>query len=405
MIGCAGGVQQCADSRFTGWIAGRVDRGYNPGDAGNRAMGGPGMTSYERIVKTLKRESIDRIPAGLWATEEVIDSLMNDLACQDLNDLYGKLGVDKIVWVQAPYVKEGDESLEGESAETVRKLQEDLTYAWGVERREMSFGPGSYMEFAAQPLKGVGTISAAEEFAWPGASRFDYDALRTLCKENAQWVRMLFFISLFEIYCAIKPMDEALMDLYAEQDLAQYIIGRIAEVQVQYIENALKAAGDDFEIIYISDDMGMQDRQLISTEVWQFFFRDHLQRIIDMIHAGGKIAFYHTDGSAPEIVDCLVEMGIDVLNPIQHRCSGMQRERLKRLYGDRVVFHGAVENQEVLPFGTPQDVRAEVVENLQTLGAGGGYIAASCHNLQAGTPLDNIKMLYDTVRAEGHKYL
>jgi len=98
-------------------------------------------------------------------------------------------------------------------------------------------------------------------------------------------------------------------------------------------------------------------------------------------------------------------MGIDILNPIQYVCPGMERERLKQLYGKRVVFHGAIENQRVLPFGTPDDVRRETEECMRILGAGGGYIVASCHNLQPNTPVENILAMYETVHTVGTKYL
>ena len=261
------------------------------------------------------------------------------------------------------------------------------------------------MEVSHRPLKGVMTIAETDGYRWPESDKFDFKALAHQCKANEEWVRMLFFISIFEIYCTIKPLDEALMDLYVNEELAHYIIDRIASVQMQYIKDAMAMAGDEIEIVYISDDMGMQDRQLIPTGKWEVFFRDHMSKIIDLIHSYGKVAFYHTDGSAPEIVDRLVDIGIDVLNPVQHRCPGMERERLKKLYGERVVFHGAVENQQVLPLGTPEDVRNEVRKDMETLGTGGGYIVASCHNLQAGTSVDNILTLYDTVCEEGHRYL
>jgi uroporphyrinogen decarboxylase len=104
-------------------------------------------------------------------------------------------------------------------------------------------------------------------------------------------------------------------------------------------------------------------------------------------------------------VDRLVGMGIDILNPIQHVCPGMERERLKKLYGKKLVFHGAVENQSVLPFGAPADVRKETLDCIRILGAGGGYIVAPCHNLQPNTPTANVRAMYDAVREAGDRYM
>ena len=91
----------------------------------------------------------------------------------------------------------------------------------------------------------------------------------------------------------------------------------------------------------------------------------------------------------------MIEAGIDLLNPIQWRCRGMEREQLKANFGDQIVFHGAVDNQYTLPFGTPEQVRQEVADNLRILGAGGGYILSPCHNIQPVTPPDNVLAMYE----------
>jgi len=115
-----------------------------------------------------------------------------------------------------------------------------------------------------------------------------------------------------------------------------------------------------------------------------------------LIHENGGYVFHHNDGAIRAIIPTMIEAGIDVLNPIQWVCPGMEREGLKRDFGDKVIFHGAVENQRILPFGTVQEVRDEVIENIKTLGKGGGYILAPCHNLQAVSPAENVVAMYET---------
>jgi uroporphyrinogen decarboxylase len=110
--------------------------------------------------------------------------------------------------------------------------------------------------------------------------------------------------------------------------------------------------------------------------------------------------FHHSDGNCRRIIPDMIEAGIDVLNPIQWRNTGLEREELKREFGDKVVFHGAMDNQHTLPFGSPEEVRREVLENLQILGKGGRYILAPCHNIQPITPVENIQAMYEA----GHEY-
>jgi uroporphyrinogen decarboxylase len=117
---------------------------------------------------------------------------------------------------------------------------------------------------------------------------------------------------------------------------------------------------------------------------------------MDLVHSSGAYVFHHNDGNCRAIIPDMIEAGIEVLNPIQWRAQGMQREGLKADFGDRLVFHGGVDNQYTLPFGSLDEVRQEVADDLRILGAGGGYILAPCHNIQPVTPPENIVTMYET---------
>jgi uroporphyrinogen decarboxylase len=119
-----------------------------------------------------------------------------------------------------------------------------------------------------------------------------------------------------------------------------------------------------------------------------------MKRMNDLAHRNGVYVFFHSDGAINQIIPDMIGIGIDILNPIQWRCRDMDRAQLKRDYGDKVIFHGAMDNQQTLPFGSTEDVRAEVRENINTLGRSGGYILAPCHNIQPITPTGNILAMY-----------
>jgi len=140
---------------------------------------------------------------------------------------------------------------------------------------------------------------------------------------------------------------------------------------------------------------------MYSPEHCREFFFPGMKRMIDLTRQHGSYAFTHSDGSFREVIPDLIDMGVQVLNPIQWRCKGMDRDGLKRDFGDKLVFHGGVDNQHTLPFGTPEDVRQEVLDNYRILGAGGGYILAPCHNIQSVTPPENIAAMYETGYQEG----
>jgi len=131
------------------------------------------------------------------------------------------------------------------------------------------------------------------------------------------------------------------------------------------------------------------------------FFIPRMKKMMDLAHQAGAFVFFHSDGSVREIIPDMIEAGIDILNPIQWRCKGMDRETLKRDFGDKVVFHGGVDNQKTLPFGKIEEVEEEVIYNIKVLGKNGGYILAPCHNIQPITPVENIIKMYNTAFENG----
>jgi uroporphyrinogen decarboxylase len=162
-----------------------------------------------------------------------------------------------------------------------------------------------------------------------------------------------------------------------------------------------QAAGS-LDLVFVSDDIAGQTSLLISPALWKRHLQPRLKRWCDLIHSHGLRVFYHTDGAARRLLGPILDCGVDILNPIQHACPGMDMSELKREFGARVIFHGGVDNQFALPRGTAGDVRRETCRCLQNLGAGReGYICCSCHNVQAGTPLENILALIETVQQAG----
>lgn len=342
------------------------------------------MTGRERIQAVLEGRRPDRVPFDIWYTPEVCDQLMAYFHVTDERALWRLLKLDKIVMIDAPY----------------RKLSEDaLTNEWGSGLRKVSHNLGGvYEEVVFYPLAHVTTVEEIDAHHWPEPDLFDYGALVESCERYSQWTRMLSFISLFEIYCKLRPLDQSLMDLYVEEELADAILEHIYSIMRAYIEKAFATCNDGIDIVYLSDDMGMQDRQLIGVDVWEARLAPLYRLLIEQIHGHKAKVFYHSDGAAFPIIERMVDLGVDVINPIQHQCPGMECDRLISSFEDRVVFHGAVENQHILPFGTPQDVTQEVLQNIATLGTYGRYICAPCHNIQPGTPLENILALYHTDR-------
>lgn len=347
------------------------------------------MTPLERIRATLRRESPDRPPVDLWLTPEVLDSLRQHTGVEGELEIYRTLGVDKIVWVFPGYGTDRFDPNQSEGRDP-----------WGVPTIMVKSGLATYLEYGEGPLSGMEDIAELADYPlWPDPDRFHYDAAMKLARRAREFDFATIgpWLSHFEIYCHMRGMENALMDVVAEPGFLDAALDRIEAIQTAHLERFLREAGDLVDIVFISDDLGTQDSQLLSVPAFEAHLKPRIRRWCEVIHRHGKLALFHTDGSSRPFLPHLVECGVDILNPIQHICPGMELPALACDFGRDLFFHGGIENQHVLPNGTPDDVRREVRACIETLGSNSGYIVAPCHNIQAGTPVDNILSMVDAV--------
>lgn len=347
------------------------------------------MTSRERVLAVLNRQQPDRIPVDIWLVPELVEKFKLDLGVDHELDIYRKLEVDKIVWLGVPY----------KGVLLINPNEHQEINHWGVKFEKIEANSkAEYGEVSFHPLLGLDDIAELEAYPWPHPDDFDYKTAaqnaKTLAKE---FVTLGPWISIFEVYCSMRSLQEALMDVIAEPEFLHVALKKIAWSQGEMLRRFLIEAEGAVDMVFMSDDLGSQASQLMSMEAFNEFLYPHLKSWCDIAHAHGAKVFFHTDGASEPFIPRLIEMGVDVLNPIQHICQGMECQSLKAKYGQKLIFHGGVENQKILPFGTPQEVVQETLACLNELGPE-GYLPCSCHFAQADTPLENIMALIDTVK-------
>lgn len=358
------------------------------------------MSPRERVLAALRRQPVDRLPVDLWHTPEIGAALREYCGVADDLAAYRTLGLDKIVWVFPDYRAAGGGAAGGLPGAAWDEAGGRTM--WGAPLRTIQAGAAQYAEFAAAPLADYATPAALELYPWwPDVERFDYAAAAARARTAARDFAVIGpWVSLLEIYTQLRGAEQALIDLLENEDLVVAALDRIEAVQSAMMRRFFAAAAGHLDLVFISDDIASQQSLLISPALWERHLQPRLRRWCDLVHAHGLRVFYHTDGAARPLLGRILDCGVDILNPIQHACPGMDRAELRREFGARVVFHGGVDNQTVLPRGTPADVRAEVRECLRTLGADRtGYVCCSCHNVQAGTPLKNIFAMIQAVHS------
>ena len=191
--------------------------------------------------------------------------------------------------------------------------------------------------------------------------------------------------------------------LATEHDYVRALYERLVEAWIENLRRFTDAVGQRVQILQFNDDLGTQDAPFLSPKLFRELVMPYYKRGLDWVHANtGMKVFMHNDGAIFDLVPSLIEMGVDILNPVQTTARGMDPAKLKEQFGDRLVFWGAAcDCQRTLAFGTPDEVAREVEENIRILAPGGGYVLASVHNIQAGVPPENVVALFDAARAAG----
>ncbi|GAJ21015.1 unnamed protein product, partial [marine sediment metagenome] len=194
----------------------------------------------------------------------------------------------------------------------------------------------------------------------------------------------------------LRGVTRGYMDLVEKPEIAHYCMGKLTDLKYENAARIYEQIPGKVIWTWVAEDVGGQEGLFMSLEHIREFLVPHMKRMIDLVHEAGAFAFHHSDGSPRDNLPQMVEIGIDVLEPVQWRCKGMGREGLKADFGDALVFMGAMDNQYTLAFGSVEEVKQEVVDNIRILGEGGGYMLGPCHNLQVVSPPHNIVAMYDT---------
>ena len=345
------------------------------------------MTPRERWLAVLRHEKPDRVPMDYWATGEFSETLRKHMGCRTLHDALVRLKVDFTA------------SMGGEYTGPRLPRQTDV---FGCKYRSIDYGSGKYAEAVSNPLAQFKSVEEIEKnYQWPDPDWWDYSDLPRKVKRYEKYPIRGGGSEPLLIYKNLRGQELAMMDMALNPEIVDYCLGKLFELAYQNTLRIMEAIPGKVNLVYVAEDMGAQKDLMLSVKHIRRFLLPGMKRMIELAHQGGAYVFHHNDGNIIRILPDMVDLGIDLLNPIQWRADGMDRAFLKQTYGERIVFHGAVDNQYTLPFGNPAEVHQEVIDNLNILGANGGYILAPCHNIQSITPVENVLTMYETAYNEG----
>ncbi|MBM3500528.1 MAG: hypothetical protein FJX74_17860 [Armatimonadetes bacterium] len=351
----------------------------------------PELTPRERVALALEHEETDRVPIAM------VCSGINPPAHAELETYLARERGISVAEYLEPLI-----DMAGVGPDYVGVEPEFGCDMWGVRRDPVSYGAGSYYAISRHPLAEAETVADIAAHPWPSADWFDYtsvpDAIAR-ARAKRDYCLMASNGNIFETAWYMRGFERILLDVALHPDLVHAIMRRVTDFWVAHFDRLLAAAAGGIDLVFTADDIGGQEGLLMSLPMWEEFIKPHHVRLNEVIHKHGAKVIYHSDGAVMEAVPGLIDMGIDVLQALQFDAKGMDDERLKREYGDRLCFEGGISVQQTLPFGTAAEVAAEVRRRIDVLGRGGGYILGPSHAIQAGTPPENIVALFDTAAA------
>lgn len=339
------------------------------------------MTSRDRVISAINHKEVDRVPFDFWAEKPSLERLYSFLNTRDLDSILNKFNVDiRHIDVEEPKEKKLGSFYQNFWGE--RYIYKNSI--WGPTREDI---PGALSE--------IKTFKELKNFDWPKNSDFNYSLIGKQCDKYKDYAIMYGFADIWQRPCLVRGMENALMDFYINPEWVHFLGRKFTDFYIEDYKNAYKASNGRIDIFLVISDLGSQNAPLISVELFNEFIAPYLVEIVDTIHDLGAYAMYHSCGMVYPFIEKLIEIGIDILDPIQPVASEMSPQNLKENFGDRLSFHGGIDVQKLLSQGSPEQVRNEINNYLDIFGKEGGYICSPSHLFQPDIPPENILAFYE----------
>ena len=352
------------------------------------------MTPNERVASAVRHERADRLPIDYYATPEAHAALKTYLGTDDDETLLRRIGCD-IRRVAGRFV--GPHDMIGAPGVTAEG-KDFLGIVWKPMKNEF----GTYNEIAFHPLGHATTVKEIEDYSWPSVDWFDFSHLSEEIDQinrDERYCIMFFVGGSFETPWYMRGLPRFLMDLVECPDIAEAISRHATEFYKQRALRAIEESKGKIDLVYSGGDIGTQRGMMLAPDLWRKHIKPYSTQLIRTFKEMGLMTMYHSCGSIIPVIEDFIGMGLDILDPVQPRAKDMEPASLKKRFGDRLAFHGGIDVQHLLPHGTPEAVRREVVRLMEALGSDGAYIVCPAHAIQPDTSPENVMAIYDTALA------
>lgn len=383
-------------------------------------------TGYERVLAALRHQEPDRIPFDLGGT------VVTGINVNSLRNLRRYLGLSREVRIRDRITQMADtgDDLMDRLQVDVRNvcpsppsrpgLAKDLGLVDSHYRLIDEFGMGwqmpkeggFYYDLYLSPLRDVSTPEEVESYPWPDPldearyAQLKARADHTVQQEKRAYVLGRMSAGMWETAMWMTGYEKFYCDMLQSPSLVHAVMEKFLDLKKKYWKKALDTVGENVMIVSCADDLGTQHNLLVSLDMYKDLIWPYHRDLFHFIKKEAKnevYIFFHSCGAVKEAIPLLIEAGVDILNPIQVNCRGMENtQALKRQYGNDLTFWGgSCDTQHILPFGTPDQVRDETKRRIDDLAPGGGFIFAPIHVIQGEVPPENIMAWWETLQEYG----
>jgi len=339
------------------------------------------MLSTERVLAAIARQAPDRIPRDFWAEPPTLNRLFKHVGHSGEERLLTDLRID-IRHLNAVTPPE-------------REIRGDVYQNFWGERfiyRPTPWGP--MREDVKGALAAAKSLAELEAFPWPTVDCFNYSKLKEQCRRYEPYALIYGFADVWQRPALVRGWEAMFLDVIERPDWVHFLCRKFTDFYLEDYTRAAETSGGRIALFLLISDLGSQNGPLISLAMFRQFVAPSLREMIECIHGLGAKVLFHSCGDIHSFIPDLIDLGVDVLDPIQPTGPQMAPERLKADFGDRLSFHGGIDMQQLLPHGTARQIKEQVRRYCETLGHGGGYILAPAHFFQPDVPPENILAVY-----------
>ncbi len=339
------------------------------------------LTPKERVYKAVHHQETDRVPIDfdVSPSEELFSRLKKTLRAGTNEEVLRHLNIDlrnTVVFTSA--------GIPPEPMDNDRVLT-----AWGVPYH------ARYGTAVENPLGEAVTCDQIDSYAFLDPDKVDYAGMDKLaescggyCVYGGYWSPVTYIAQ------NLVGMDRYMILFYEDPELLDFLLDKITDIALEVNKRIFSRLKDKMQIFFMGDDYGTQENLLTSLEFWRRHIKPRIKRIIDLARNEGYMIQFHSCGCVAPLIPDFIELGVQILNPVQVSAKGMDLQTLKSRFGGKIAFNGGIDTQELLPFGTPAEVAEAAESTLKTAAPGGGYVFAPSQSFLPEVPTENILALY-----------